>query len=56
MTPTIDKMLIASPAVSAKGNYTAGRENERALAVVEKLMAVKNRTPEQSTLRCSGVF
>lgn len=29
---------------------TTEAENERALAVVEKLMAVKNRTPEQNAL------
>lgn len=51
MTPTIDKDTYASLLVEFQPKViTTEEENEGALAVVEKLMAVKNRTPEQNAL------
>ena len=51
MTPTIDKDIYVSLLVEFQPKViTTEEENERALAVVEKLMAVKNRTPEQNAL------
>lgn len=51
MTHTIDKDTYASLLVEFQPKLilTEG-ENERSLAVVEKLMAVKNLTPEQNAL------
>ena len=49
MIPTIDKDTYASLLVEFQPKViTTEEENERALAVVEKLMAGKNRTPEQN--------
>lgn len=51
MTPTIDKDTYASLLVEFQPKViTTEEENERALRIVEKLMAVKNRTPEQNVL------
>lgn len=51
MTPTIDKDTYASLLVEFQPKIiTTEEENEKVLAVVEKLMAVKNRTPEQNAL------
>ena len=49
MTCTIDNDTYASLLIEFQPKViTTEEENERALAVVEKLMAVKNRTPEQN--------
>ena len=51
MTPTIDKDTYASLLVEFQPKViTTEEENERALRIVENLMAVKNRTLEQNAL------
>ncbi|WP_250124952.1 helix-turn-helix domain-containing protein [Chroococcidiopsis sp. CCMEE 29] len=51
MTPTIDKNAYASLLAEFQPQViTTEEENERALSVVEKLMAMRNRTPEQNAL------
>lgn len=51
MTPTIDKDTYASLLVEFQPKViTTEEENERTLRIVEKLMSVKNRTPEQNAL------
>lgn len=51
MTPTIDKDTYASLLVEFQPKViTTEEENERTLRIVEKLMAVKNRTAEQNAL------
>lgn len=51
MIPTIDKDTYASLLVEFQPKViTTEEENERTLRIVEKLMSVKNRTPEQNAL------
>lgn len=51
MIPTIDKDAYAALLAEYQPKViTTEEENERALEIVEKLVAVKNRTPEQSVL------
>lgn len=51
MTNTIDRDAYAAILAEYQPKViTTEEENERALEVVEKLMMVKNRTPEQSAL------
>jgi HTH-type transcriptional regulator/antitoxin HigA len=51
MTPTLDKNAYASLLAEFQPQViTTEEENERALSVVEKLMAMRNRTPEQNAL------